>query len=202
MTEWRQYSELQLDPVLKAALEAFVETGYHGATVRDIARRAGLSVPGIYHHYATKQDMLLGILDITMDDLLARSRAAKEEGGGDPVRSFALLVECLVLFHCYRRDAAFIGSSEMRSLEPANRTRIAALRTAQQRLIDAEVDEAARIGRFQVAYPHDAARAAATMCIAVPSWYRVGHESTPEQVAERYVEFALGLMHYAGPRPV
>ena len=201
MSDWRQYSDLQLDPVLSAALEAFIETGYHGSTVRDIARRANLSVPGIYHHYATKQDMLLGILDITMDDLLDRSRAAKHEGAGNPVRSFALLVECLVLFHCYRRDAAFVGSSEMRSLEPANRTRIASLRTAQQRLIDAEVDEAARAGTFKVAFPHDAARAVATMCIAVPSWYRVGHESSPEQVAERYVEFALGLMHYDGPRP-
>ena len=201
MNEWRLYSELELDAVLKAALASFVETGYHGATVRDIARRAGLSVPGIYHHYPTKQDMLLGILDVTMADLLARSRAAKEQGAGNPVRSFALLVECLVLFHCHRRDAAFVGSSEMRSLEPANRARIASLRTAQQRLIDAEVDEAARAGLFKVAFPHDAARAVATMCIAVPSWYRLGHESTPEQVAERYVEFALGLMHYDGPRP-
>ena len=61
MNNWRLYGDIELDPVLRAALEAFVETGYHGATVRDIARRAGLSVPGIYHHYATKQDMLLAI---------------------------------------------------------------------------------------------------------------------------------------------
>ena len=112
MNEWRLYSELELDAVLKAALASFVETGYHGATVRDIARRAGLSVPGIYHHYPTKQDMLLGILDVTMADLLARSRAAKEQGAGNPVRSFSLLVECLVLFHCHRRDAAFVAKIE------------------------------------------------------------------------------------------
>ena len=103
-----------------------------------------------------------------MEDLLSRSRAAKDEAGGDPVRAFALLVECLVLFHCHRRDLAFIGSSEMRSLEHANRARITALRTAQQRLIDAEVDAAVRSGRFRAAYPRDAARAVVTMCTAVP----------------------------------
>lgn len=201
MNNWRLYGDIELDPVLRAALEAFVETGYHGATVRDIARRAGLSVPGIYHHYATKQDMLLTILDLAMEDLLSRSRAAKDEAGGDPVRAFARLVECLVLFHCHRRDLAFIGSSEMRSLEHANRVRITSQRTAQQRLIDAEVDAAVRSGRFGVSFPRDAARAVVTMCTAVPSWYRADHESTPEQVAARYVDFALGIMHYDGAPP-
>jgi AcrR family transcriptional regulator len=202
MGGWRVYEAFEMDPVLRASVEAFNETGYHGATVRDIARRSGLSVPGMYHHFATKQDMLVGILDYGMNDLLDRSRQARDEGQGDPVRTFSLLVECLVLFHCHRRDLAFIGASEMRSLEPSNRARIASMRTAQQRLLDAEVDQAHRAGRFKVSFPHDASRAVATMCTAIPSWYRIDHERTPEEVAERYVEFALGLMHYDGPRPV
>ena len=61
--DWREFRPLDLDPVLEAALEAFVEVGYHGATVRDIARRCGLSVPGMYHHYLTKQQMLVTLLD-------------------------------------------------------------------------------------------------------------------------------------------
>ncbi len=40
--------------VLLAALECFVERGYHGTTIRQIANRAGVSVPGLYHHYASK----------------------------------------------------------------------------------------------------------------------------------------------------
>lgn len=197
--QWREYGEFELDPVLRAALDAFVETGYHGATVRDIARRAGLSVPGMYHHFATKQDMLVALFDVTMADLLWRSQAARHEADGDPVRGFALLIECLVLFHCYRRDLAFIGASEMRSLEPANRSRIAGLRTAQQRMVDAEVDQAVESGAFRVSHAHDASRAATTMCVAIPQWYRTGHSSSPEEVARRYVGFTLGLMGYEGP---
>ena len=52
--DWRTFPPLLVAPVLGAALDVFVEMGYHGASVRDIARRAGLSVPGMYHHYATK----------------------------------------------------------------------------------------------------------------------------------------------------
>jgi DNA-binding XRE family transcriptional regulator len=107
LTDWRGFAPLQLDQPLTAALEAFLEFGYHGATMRDIARRAGLSVPGVYHYYASKQDMLVAILDVTMADLLARTTAARAEGR-DPVERFALLVECR---RCTTPTGASSGSS-------------------------------------------------------------------------------------------
>jgi AcrR family transcriptional regulator len=191
---WRVFPPLLVGPVLGAALDVFVEMGYHGASVRDIARRAGLSVPGIYHHYATKQEMLTTILDLRMEDLLWRSRAAQDEGGGDPVRRFELLIECLVLYHTYRRDLAFMGASEMRNLDPGNRRRLVALRGEQQRMVDEAVDEAVASGRFTTPYPRDAARAVVTMCTALPQWYRPDGPLTPEQIAERYVHLALATV--------
>jgi AcrR family transcriptional regulator len=190
-----------LGPVLAAALEAFVELGYHGAAIRDIARRSGLSVPGLYHHYESKQAVLTEILDLTMDDLLWRSRAARREGGTDCVIRFALLIECLTLYHTYRRDLAFIGASEMRSLTAGNRERIAGLRHEQQRMVDAEVDQAIAERRFATPHPHEASRAVVTMCTAIPQWYRPKGPLTPEQIADRYVEFALRLMGHSGPAP-
>src|SRR5215213_4061226 len=74
---WRDFPRLELAPPLAGALEAFVELGYHGASVRDIAQRAGLSVPGVYHHWPTKQHLLVALLELTMDDLLDRARAAR-----------------------------------------------------------------------------------------------------------------------------
>ncbi|MFJ9626920.1 TetR family transcriptional regulator [Streptomyces sp. NPDC101175] len=192
-TGWRAYGPLDLDPVLAAALAEFLEVGYHGATVRDIAARAGLSVSGMYHYHASKQRMLVGILDHTMTDLLARARAARAEGR-DPVERFALLVENLALFHTHRRELGFVGASEMRGLEAADRDRIARLRTAQQRLVDHEVEQAVAEGRFRADHPHEAARAVVTMCTALPTWWRPGGPSGPERIARQYVGFALDLM--------
>src|SRR6478672_5479890 len=121
---WREYGPLEFDPVLTAALQEFLAIGYHGATVRGIAARCGLSVSGIYHYYTSKQQMLVSLMDFTMADLLARARAAQAEGR-DPVERFCLLVENLVLFHTHRRELGFVGGSEMRSFEPANRQKIA-----------------------------------------------------------------------------
>ena len=192
-THWREYGPLKFDPVLSAALEEFVAIGYHGATVRGIAKRCGLSVSGIYHYYTSKQQMLVSLMDFTMIDLLARARAAQAEGR-DPVERFCLLVENLVLFHTHRRELGFVGGSEMRSFEPANRQKIAEMRTVQQRMVDHEVQDAVRHGRFRADYPHAAARAVVTMCTALPSWWRPDGPLTPEQVAEQYVGVALDMM--------
>ncbi len=190
---WREYGPLDFDPVLRAALAEFLAIGYHGATVRGIAARAGLSVSGMYHYYTSKQQMLVTILDLTMADLLGRSRAALADGG-DPVERFALLVENLVLYHTHRRELGFVGASEMRSFETGNRQKIAELRTVQQRMVDQEVTAAVEARLFRADHPHEAARAIVTMCTALPTWWRPDGPLSPEQVAEQYVGFALEMM--------
>ena len=191
--DWRAYPPLDLDPPLAAALSAFLEFGYHGATMRHVAQLAGLSVPGVYHYYASKQDMLVAILDMTMEDLLARSLAAKAEGR-DAVERFSLLIECLALFHTHRRELGFVGASEMRGLEPESRERVATARRQQQRLVDEEVEQATVDGTFATRRPHEAARAVVTMCTALPQWYCDNGPAPAEEVAEQYVQFALDLV--------
>jgi AcrR family transcriptional regulator/transcriptional regulator with XRE-family HTH domain len=193
-TDWREYGPLEFDPVLQAALDEFLQIGYHGATVRGIAARCGLSVSGIYHYYTSKQQMLTHLLDLTMVDLTRRSHAARAEGR-DPVERFSLLIENLALFHTHRRELGFVGASEMRSLTAGNRHKIAEMRTAQQRMVDAEVEQAARAGRFRADRPREAARAVVSMCTALPTWWNREGPFGPEQVAQQYVGFALNVMH-------
>ena len=191
--DWRAYPPLPFSPVLQAALTEFVRIGYHGTTVRAIAQRAGLSVAGLYHHHASKQDMLLRILEYTMSELLRRSQLARAEGA-DPVQRFALLVEHLALFHTHRHELGFVGASEMRSLAPVNRREIAEMRTEQQNIVDREVDEAIAAGLFSSQRPHDASRAVVTMCTALPQWFRRDGPFAPEEIAANYVEFGLEIM--------
>jgi AcrR family transcriptional regulator/transcriptional regulator with XRE-family HTH domain len=191
--DWRHYGPLELDPALAAALSAFVDYGYHGSTMRTIAGRAGLSVSGLYHYYESKYEMLVALLDLTMQDLDARMRAARLEGA-DPVGRVALLVECLALFHSHQRETAFLGASEMRSLQPEEHARLAAIRRAQQQMLDDEVAAAVATGQLRSTTPKDAARAVVTMCTAIVQWYRPDGPTSPEQLAARYVGFALDLL--------
>ena len=190
---WRRFEALPTDAVLDAAVEAFVAAGYHGTSMRAIAERAQMSVPGLYHHHRGKQALLARILDLTMGDLTWRLLAARDEDD-DPLARLSRMVEALALFHTRRRDLAFIGASEMRSLEHGNHRRIAGLRSEVQRLLDAAIQDAVTRGGLPARHPHDAGKAIATMCQALPQWFRPGGPRTPEQVAAEYADLALRML--------
>lgn len=197
--DWRVFSPLPMDVALTAALSSFVEYGYHGASMRTIAERSGLSVPGLYHYYPSKQDMLVALLELTMSDLHDRMSAAAQAAEGT-VECFTNIVECLALVHTHRRDLAFVGASEMRSLLPEARARVAATRMREQRQVDAAVEAGVRDGYFHTERPHEAARAVVTMCTALAQWFRGDGPAPAEDVARQYVDFALGLVRFQ-PRP-
>jgi AcrR family transcriptional regulator len=199
--DWRTFGPLPIDPVLAAAITSFVRTGYHGATMRSIAALAGMSVPGVYHHYASKQELLVITLDLAMDDLTWRLLAAARQGR-DGVTRVRLMVEALALFHTHRWELAFIGASEMRSLEPANRRRIAELRSYVQHLLDDAIDRAIQDGQLRTPSPRHAARAISTMCTSLPQWFHVGGPATPERIAAEYAQFALGLLDHRRSGPM
>jgi AcrR family transcriptional regulator len=190
---WRDFASLPIDGVLAGAIRAFVGIGYHGASMRSIAQLANMSVPGVYHHYASKQDLLVRVFDLTMTDLIWRVEQARDEGT-DPVSRVALVVEALALYHVRRNDLAFIGASEMRSLEPASYRRIARLRTHVQDLLDGQIAEAIAAGGLSVSHPADAGKAIATMCTSLAQWFHPDGPTTPEQIAREYSRFALGLL--------
>lgn len=196
---WRKFPPLDIDPVLAAAITSFVETGYHGATMRSIARRAGMSVPGVYHHYQDKQQLLVRALDQTMDELHWRVRAARRTANTGPAR-VSHVVEALALFHTHRRDLAFIGASEMRSLTPDNRLRITQSRNELQYLLDEDIDAALTEENLPTGRARVAGRAITTMCTSLPQWFRIDGPATPEQIAVEYAGFALGLLGIHDPR--
>lgn len=198
--DWRRFPPLALDGVLAAAIDAFVQTGYHGSTMRDISARAGMSVPGIYHHYPDKQTLLVAILDLTMTELHWRVDAARAEAtsGLDEVR---LAVEALALFHTHRQKLAFIGASEMRSLTAANRQRIADSRNHLQHMLDAAIDRCAwecAVDVGDILNRRIAGRAITTMCTSLPQWFNADGPATPEETARTYADFAVALL--TGPR--
>ncbi|MFC9761143.1 TetR/AcrR family transcriptional regulator [Rhodococcus jostii] len=189
-SSWREYTDQGLSKVLAAALAAFVEKGYDGASIREIASRAGLSVPGLYHHYPSKQALLVGLTNAVMRELLDRSRAAVAEAGPTPGERFDAVIESLLRFHMYRREQAFVASRETRSMEPESRKAYIALRDEQQEMLDDIVREGVAAGLFRTPFPEDASRAVVTMCVAVSTWYREDGPLSPDELVERYLAIA------------
>ena len=45
-----------------AAVNLFMEHGYHATSMRQIAERAGLALGGIYNHFSSKEEIFEGII--------------------------------------------------------------------------------------------------------------------------------------------
>lgn len=53
---WKKLPEaVRYEAILKAAACCFLEKGYHGASMQDVAKAAGLTKGGLYHHFSGKE---------------------------------------------------------------------------------------------------------------------------------------------------
>jgi AcrR family transcriptional regulator len=179
--------------ILTAALDLFTEKGYHGSTIRQVADRAGVSVPGLYHHFSSKRKLLERLMDDTMDALLVATSQAAAAYDGDAVAVLQATVEAHVRFHIDFQRQSFVGNTELRSLVSPARERIVRKRDRQRALFDAAIAAGLQSGAFNTPYPAEAVRAIVTMCTAVANWYRAERGLTPDQLVERYCHLALEM---------
>ena len=68
----RAQADARREHVLAAAREAFVELGLEGASLREIARRAGYTAGAIYRYFASKEDVYATLLAESLERLNAR----------------------------------------------------------------------------------------------------------------------------------
>ena len=191
---WREYADDSRNPILLAAMRCFMRSGYHGTSIRNIAAEAGLSVPGIYHHWPSKHSILSAMMAEGMNDLWWRAVQAVEEAGPSPLDQFTNVIRCLLQFHTIRRDEAFVALTEIRSLDSESRATHIARRDRQQRQIDEVVFACVEAGLVTTPYPKDASRAVVTICTSVSQWFNPAGELSSEEIVDRYLDICLAAV--------
>jgi len=66
--------------ILNAALSCFLENGYNQSGIRDIAKKAGISLGNLYNHFAGKKAVLAEIASFEAIELRAFHDLLKKEG--------------------------------------------------------------------------------------------------------------------------
>lgn len=56
-------NEARRQAILDAATECFVRRGFHASSMKDISTEAGMSPGTVYHYFASKADIVAGIID-------------------------------------------------------------------------------------------------------------------------------------------
>ncbi len=80
----------RLAKVLQHAAHIFCQKGYEGASMRDLSRAAGMSLAGLYHYFASKEELLYLIQKHTFTTIIerVRQRLADVTGPEERVRVF------------------------------------------------------------------------------------------------------------------
>lgn len=75
--------------LLEAALEIITEQGPRQLTIREVARRAGVSHTAPYRHFANKDDLIVAVVKQGFDLMSQTMAERKAEAEGDPLSQFA-----------------------------------------------------------------------------------------------------------------
>jgi AcrR family transcriptional regulator len=88
----RRPGQTARDEILDAAAELFTTLGYASTSTRRIADAVGIRQASLYHHFATKDDILDALLAGTVDAPLRLATRLLAEDGASAPRLHALMV--------------------------------------------------------------------------------------------------------------
>ncbi|HKI46288.1 MAG TPA: TetR/AcrR family transcriptional regulator [Balneolales bacterium] len=66
----RESTIVRQEQIKQAVLQIIAEKGLHGVSTRNLARKVGLSEGAIFRHFASKRDIIKGIMDDVASDLV------------------------------------------------------------------------------------------------------------------------------------
>src|SRR2546430_10190455 len=80
--------------ILTAARELFVDRGYAGTSVRDIAEHLGMTKGALYYHFSSKEDLLYALVEPLLEALEEFTAHARDTGRiGDLIRGMVDLLD-------------------------------------------------------------------------------------------------------------
>lgn len=119
------------DRILDAALEVFADCGFKGATIDQIATRAGLSKPNLLYYFRRKKDLYLAVLERTLDMWLEPLSAIRADG--DPAEEIRAYINRKLEISKLRPTASRMFANEMIQGAPLLKT---VLQGSLRRIVD------------------------------------------------------------------
>jgi AcrR family transcriptional regulator len=181
--------------LLLSALDAFLVRGFHAATTREIAERAGMSSAAVYVHWKAKHDLLFEISRIGHQAVLDVVEQALEQASGDPVERVQAFVSAFATWHAENHALARVIQYEFGNLPRRQFRRIVEIRDRFEELMRDELAAGVAAGAFDVEDLEGTMLAVLSLCIDLARWYHPSPEhSSPEAVGELYAGLVLGML--------
>jgi AcrR family transcriptional regulator len=179
--------------IREAALHLFARKGFEGTSIRDIASEADLSISALYYYVETKEELLITIIQDTMQ-VLFNSALSIKTTRDLPERKLAQLVLLHSWFHGDRSLETQVVNTEYRFLTGEAHQKALDLRDRYEAIWREIVFQGKSEGVFQIQNTKLTAIALIEMSRAITHWYKPSGELTLAQICLMYVDLALGLV--------
>jgi AcrR family transcriptional regulator len=174
------------DDILDAAAQVIRKKGFHAASMADIAETVKLQKASLYHHVASKQEILLALLDRAIEMLTEQIKPLAVQAAPADEKLDAMMHTYLQLL-AENADLASVLLFEHRSLEPKQHARHIPNRDKFEALWRDVISEGVEAGSFNCPDPGLTVRALLGVLNWTLTWYRPRGEFSIEQIADRYV---------------
>ena len=177
--------------LLNAAIKLFDERGYHATPVEEIVVADGVTKGALYHHFSSKEDMLLGIQDDYISDRLRNAKLILDTYPTATERLRRLVHESLSTVALYRGHVT-IFMQEQRFLRGERFAAIKTKRDEVDAVYQMVIQQGVESGEFR---PEIKTRIAGFAVLGTLAWayywYQPGGQLTTDEVAEELTTYVL-----------
>jgi AcrR family transcriptional regulator len=209
-TRSRQVNAALKDPALvrkrrqeliAAAVQVFMEKGFHDTTVRDIGRAANMTQGSIYNYVESKDDILYLVCDQIVSEYQDEARKALENSP-DPVVRVQSAVRAVAEVMYRHQEEILLIYQDSHMLDGKSRRVILARVEEFIGMFETILIDAARELGVPMKNPHYAANILTFLptMIALRRW-SLKNDMTPEAIIEGMVEFLTRGLGFETHRP-
>jgi AcrR family transcriptional regulator len=197
----RDVSGNRVDAIIEAALQLFLERGYDNTPLSAVAERMGLTKAGVYHHFATKEDLLFMAHRRAMERQLL-PLFVEAEAEPNPEQRLRIFIFKHARMLALEPTAGLL-IREARRLAPEHLAEIKKTWRRGLKLLRDAIAELQALGRCRTdVKPTQAAFAAIGMTNWISFWFDPERPQSADEVAHTMqILFMDGLMRQAASQP-
>lgn len=182
--------ELLQESILEAASTLFIQRGFQGTSMGDIAEAMGVTRTAIYYYFRNKE-AILRELTTEITGMAGKQAAQVDDSNSDPMEALRQLVlrhARLILGHPLQFR---VVERNEENLSPALRKEAEASRRLVLSRFQAVIEAGMQAGQFRIVDPKIAAFAILGMCNWSAWWFSASGKVPLEDVAQMLATFAL-----------
>jgi len=179
------------EAILDAASTLFIEHGFSGTSMYDIANALGVTRTAVYYYFKNKEAILVALTESVTSVPATGASRGREKSAPDPMEELRDLVR-------YHAKRVLSHPLQFRVVERAEINLPARLResgrASRRSLLNkftAVIEQGVRSGHFRVLDARIAAFAMIGMCNWTAWWYKPAGRRNPDEISEMLAEYAL-----------